>query len=191
MKVAILAGSVRPGRQSHKVAYYLKKQLVERDIETDLIDLRKNPLPIFGTGTDSEKDSEANIQNLNTRLDRADAIILVTPEYHGSFSGALKNTLDYFSGEFSKKPIGVATASAGKMGGINASTQLQHVILSLGAYPLPLKLLVPDIGNALNDSYEPQNERLRKSAHKFLDEFLWFAEAVNEKKRENYNVMIE
>lgn len=193
MRVAILTGSVRPERQSHKVAYYLKKQLQERNIETDLIDMRYNPLPIFGSEsyTDRQSDYETTISNLSERLQNVDAIIIVSPEYHGSFSGVLKNALDYFWDEFSKKPIGVAAASSGKMGGINASSQLQHVILSLGAYPVPLKLLVPEIDGALNEEYEPQNERLRKSAQKFLDEFLWFTEAVNEKKREVNNVMIE
>jgi azobenzene reductase len=186
MRIALLTGSVRPERQSHKVAYYLKKELEQRKIQTDLIDVRHNPLPVFGyeSGSNGQPDYESTAREISERLGRADAIIFVTPEYHGSFSGVLKNTLDYFWSEFSKKPIGVAAASAGKMGGINASSQLQHVILSLGAYPAPLKLLVPEIDNALNDLYEPKNEGLKKSAHKFLDEFIWFADAVYRKKEQ-------
>ncbi len=186
MRIAILTGSVRPARKSHKVAYYLKEQLEERNTVTDLIDMRNNPLPIFGSETDTDRQSEfeTTIRNISDRLQNADAIIFVTPEYHGSFSGVLKNTLEYFWSEFSKKPIGVATASSGKMGGINASSQLQHVVLSLGAYPVPLKLLVPGIDNAFDESNKPRNEQLKKSVNKFLNEFLWFADAIYRKKEQ-------
>jgi azobenzene reductase len=88
MKIAILNGSVRPERQSHKVAYYLKKRLQERNIETDLIDMRDNPLPIFGIETDTDRQSEyeTTVRDISVRLQNADTIIFVTPEYHGSFS---------------------------------------------------------------------------------------------------------
>jgi azobenzene reductase len=182
MKVAILTGSVRPGRESHKAAYYLKNKLSERNVETDLIDIIDYPLPVMGHHNDGNADIPELVRDLSDRLHAADAIIFVTPEYHGSISGALKNTLDYFWSEFSKKPIGVAAASAGKFGGINASNQLQHVILSLGAYPVPRKLLVPEVQTAFDNSYTPQNDQLIRSTETFLDEFLWFAESVYQRK---------
>ncbi len=141
MKVAILLGSLRIGRQSHKIARYLKTRLHEKDVIADLIDLAENPLPIMKIHPQHPPEA----QQISVRLQEADALLFVTPEYHGSFSGVLKNAIDYFWEEFQKKPIGVVTVSAGKMGGINASTQLQHVILSLGAFALPTKLLVPEI----------------------------------------------
>lgn len=176
MKIAILLGTVRTGRQSHRLARYVAKSLNELGIESDLIDLQKIPLPVYGTETSQ------HIENIGSRLKNADAIILVTPEYHGSFSGVLKNALDHFWSEFQKKPVGVVAASSGRMAGINASTQLQHVILSLGAFPMPSKLLISDIGQAFNESSEPQQEQIVKRTNKFLNEFLWFAEAIYQKK---------
>lgn len=183
MKVAIITGSVRNQRKSHRAAYYITNKLSEGGVETDLIDLAETSLPILGM-QDEVSDFKANVEHVGSRLDAADALIFVTPEYHGSISGVLKNALDHFWEEFKKKPIGVVAASAGKMAGINASTQLQHVILSLGAYPVPLKLLIPEIHNAFDGSFKPQNEQVVKSANKFLKEFLWFARALYEKKRE-------
>lgn len=176
MKITLLSGSVRPERQSHQVAKYLQKQLLGRNQEADLIDLAETRLPIFATpGSD---DPSQAINDIAERLEKADALILVTPEYHGSFSGVLKNALDHYWAEFDKKPIAVATASSGRMGGINASVQLQHVILSLGAYPLPLKLLTPEVSKAFDESGNLINDRVERSAKKFLDEFLWFASAL-------------
>lgn len=166
MKVAILIGSVRPGRQSHKIAWYLEGRLQQQGICTDLIDL----------GNQSTEKSAV------TRVQEAEALIFVTPEYHGSFSGVLKITLDEMGPECYQKPIGVVTVSSGKMGGINAAVQLQHVILSLGAYALPGKLLIPDVQTAFDDSFQLVNERTIKSANKFLSEYLWFASALLEKK---------
>lgn len=182
MKVAILLGSVRMGRQTHKAAYYLKNELINRDIETDLIDLAEDSLPVLKERVDHHPEPPENALEISERLDQADALLLVTPEYHGSISGALKNAIDYYWSEFQKKPIGVVTASAGKFGGINASTHLQQIILSVGAYPMPLKLLVPQVHNSFDESFEPQNEKIEQSTENFLDEFLWFADALHQKK---------
>lgn len=181
MKIAILSGSVREERQSHKVSYFLKRVLEKRNVEADLIDLAKEPLPIMGqNGNDSK--TEQHIRQISRRLQESDAILLVTPEYHGSFSGVLKNALDHFTPEFQKKPVGVAAASAGRMAGINASNHVQHVILSMDAFPLPLKFLVPEIHLSFNDNFEPQNEAIETSADAFLDEFLWFSDALYQKR---------
>lgn len=95
MKIAILLGAVRPGRQSHKAAYYLGKLLKEHDVEADVIDLLKTPLPVFGSHDDNPVAGKV-VENIRLRLEEADALIFVTPEYQGSFSGALKNALDYY-----------------------------------------------------------------------------------------------
>lgn len=179
MKITIVLGSVRNERQSHKLAHFIKQQLSRREIETSLVDLSETPLPIFGQdGADT-----THVSPIGKQLKQSDAMIFVTPEYHGSFSGVLKNMLDYYWAEFQNKPIGVATASAGRMGGINASSQLQHVILSLGAYPLPLKLLVPEIHEAFDDDFSPLNDSVTDNTGKFLTEFLWYADAIYRKKQ--------
>ncbi|AUX44583.1 FMN reductase [Sorangium cellulosum] len=183
MKIAIVLGSVRAGRQSHKVAYYLEKKLRERGVAADLIDLAEDPLPVLDERAGRHPQVQAKVESLSARLHAADALLFVTPEYHGSFSGALKNALDYFWEEFNKKPIGVVAASAGKMGGINASTQLQHVVLSLGAFALPTKLLVPEVQGVFDDALQIKSEGVAKLATRFLDEFLWFAGAIVQAKR--------
>lgn len=186
MKIAILLGSVRKERQSHKIAHYLQTRLQEKGIIADLIDLAENPLPI----KDIHPQLPPEVQPISDRLREADALLFVTPEYHGSFSGVIKNAIDYFWVEFQKKPIGVVTVASGKMGGINASTQLQHVILSVGAFALPTKLLVSEVQTAFDDSYQPVKEGLINSVNKFLDEYLWLADAVYQKKSENRQVAL-
>ncbi|MBC9797679.1 NADPH-dependent FMN reductase [Sinomicrobium weinanense] len=186
MKTTIVLGSVRNERQSHQLARYIQQQLANKGIGTDLVDLSETPLPIFGQqGADT-----THVASIRKQLEQGDALIFVSPEYQGSFSGALKNMIDYYKPEFQQKPIGVATASSGKMGGINASSQLQHVILSLGAYPLPRKLLVPEIHQAFDDNLSPINDSITDHTHKFLEEFLWYADAIYRKKKAEETVMV-
>jgi azobenzene reductase len=93
--------------------------------------------------------------------------------------------LDYYWAEFKHKPMGVIATGSGRMGGINASTQMQHVILSLGAYPVPYKLLVPQIQHAFDEQMQPVNAELVKGTGRFLDEFLWFANAIVQAKAQS------
>jgi NAD(P)H-dependent FMN reductase len=172
MKVVIIAGSIRSERQSIKVALLIDELIANKNIESILIDLAETALPLMGI---ENKDS-GNVETIRATLNGADAMIIVSPEYHGSFPGVLKNMLDHYWTEFHKKPIGVATASSGRLGGINASTQLQQLILSLGAYPVPLKLIVPEVQDAFDDQLKPRQEWLINAANKFIEEFLWFAE---------------
>ena len=113
------------------------------------------------------------------QLDGSDAIILISPEYSGSYSGVLKNALEYFGPhEFRKKPIGVVSVSAGRLGGVNASTQMQLLILAIGGYPMPLKLLVPEVQKAFDSNGDPVDEYFQNTAQRFLDELIWFTEAI-------------
>ena len=185
MKCAIILGSIRIGRQSHRIAYYLENRLRERGVEVIMIDLAEHPLPMMEEDNGRLRSPADDISIIGTQLKEADSMILVSPEYHGSFSGVLKNALDFYWAEFKKKPIGVVTTGSGKMGGINASTQMQHVVLSLGAYPLPTKLLIAEIQHAFNDQYEPLREDIVKNTDRFLNEFTWFAGAIVKAKSES------
>ncbi|MCC5940562.1 MAG: NAD(P)H-dependent oxidoreductase [Balneolaceae bacterium] len=182
MKVTILLGSVREGRESHRPAHYVALKLKEKEIETDLIDLAADPLPIMGHEAGYDKQAKDRIEQISKRLNKSDAIIFVTPEYQASFSGVIKNAIDHFYSEFHKKAIGVVATSAGGMAGINASSQLQNVILGIGAFPMPMKLLVPHVQNAFDDLLEPHNEKIANMTEQFLDEFIWFSDALVKKK---------
>jgi azobenzene reductase len=138
MDILIISGSVRTGRKSHDVAVELQKRFVTHGLaKTHVLDLAAYSLPVleekFLSGSETMPEGLSEIQHM---LDSADAMVFLSPEYHGSYSGALKNALDYFWKEFMRKPIGVVAVAAGSHGGINASTEMQQLILSLGAFPI-------------------------------------------------------
>lgn len=113
----------------------------------------------------------------------ADGIVVASPEYNGSFSGALKNAMDYFYKEYFKKPMAVMTVSTGKRGGINASHDLQKYILALRGYPLWFKLLVPRIRKSIDENGRIQDASLENAFERFASELMWFTDAIAQKQQ--------
>ncbi|MCI4668651.1 MAG: NAD(P)H-dependent oxidoreductase [Bacteroidia bacterium] len=183
MKVTIILGSIREGRKSDRVAKHLHALLEKAEgVEPYLLDLREHPLPQYEYRWADVESPDPNLPKVGQLLANSDGMILVSPEYHGSYTGVLKNAIDHYWKEFGKKVIGVVSTGSGRMGGINASTEMQQLILSLGAYPIPKKLLVPLIQEVYSPEGEPQNEKMEKDANKFVHEFLWLTQAVKTAK---------
>ena len=188
MNILIISGSVRTGRQTHKVAVELGNQLIEAGYQhTKVLDIAAYNLPVAEEQFGKIQQPVPGIEIIQQALHGADAMVFVSPEYHGSFSGALKNFLDYFSTEFFRKPIGVASVSTGRMGGINASSEMQQLVLSLGAFPMPVKLIVPLVHNAFAEDDTLKEDFQKAGFKRFVHEFGWFASAIAEKKKRDLN----
>lgn len=128
----IVVGSVRPGRIGLPIAQWVQ-QSVERDWQVDFADLAEIDLPFMDEPSHPSKREYTQQHTLDwsKRVDAADAIILVTPEYNHSFSPALKNALDYLSQEWWRKPVGFVSYG-GTSGGTRGVAVLQSVIAVLG-----------------------------------------------------------
>ncbi|MBS1626123.1 MAG: NAD(P)H-dependent oxidoreductase [Bacteroidetes bacterium] len=184
MNIIIISGSIRKGRRSHDVAVALAGRFHASGYKgAAIIDLAEYNLPVLEEQYDESTHTSGGLTDIQQKLDKADAIVFLSPEYHGSYSGALKNAVDYFSEEFKRKPIGVVSVGAGRMGGINASTDMQQLVLSLGAYPMPYKLLVSNVQQAFGENGEVADEFLTKNMDRFVSEFIWLAEAIRDKKQ--------
>jgi len=118
MHIAIISGSHRKGSQSARIAHYLAVRLliVEPTASADVIELTGNPLPLW----DDENNSRTTSPELQkiwdpyaTRLQAADGLIVVSPEWHGMVPAGLKNFFVYWSPkEVGHKPALITTVSA-------------------------------------------------------------------------------
>jgi NAD(P)H-dependent FMN reductase len=182
MNIVIISGSTRPERKSHQVALEVLNRVSKRDIITSaLIDIKEYNLPNLDYVYKNHPSPTEQMKELSRTIANSDGIIIVTPEHNGSYSGALKNTLDFFFGEFSKKVIGVVSVSAGKFGGVRAAMDLQKLILVLGGYPIPRFMTTPEVQNVFKDG-ALVDEAFGKRMDAFLDELLWLTEAVKNQK---------
>ncbi|MEM7103654.1 MAG: NAD(P)H-dependent oxidoreductase [Bacteroidota bacterium] len=186
-KIVIVSGSARLGRQTPKAVDYLNKVLSadSRVSAVTVLDVKEYNFPIMEERRGRNPNPPERLDEFGDIVETADALVFASPEYNGSFSGALKNTLDYFYQEYAKKPIGVCMAAAGAFSGVNASHDLQKYILTLGGFPMPRKLLVGKIHAAFDENGNPVEERLQKSFSAFAEDLLWLTEAIDNQKKRN------
>ncbi|MEM7656466.1 MAG: NAD(P)H-dependent oxidoreductase [Bacteroidota bacterium] len=184
MKIAIILGSVRTGRKSHLVDNYLVRLLqAEEGVSPNLLDLKEYDLPLLSDCWAKQDPPPESLVQFGDALQQADGILLISPEYHGSYIGVLKNALDHYWQEFQHKPMGVVSTSTGKFGGINGSIHMQQLILSLGAFPIPKRWVVPHIQEVFDPTGNLTDPSAQKGAHLFLKEFLWFTKAITQAKQ--------
>lgn len=173
MKITIILASVRSERQTDKLAKYIYSKLKERT-DVYLLDLRYEVLPPFGYPY--QKDNI--IEEVQMLLEESDGFIFVSPEYHQTYSAVLKNMTEYYWREFNKKPIAVAATSAGKLGGVQASIQMQSLVLALGSYPIPQRLLISEVHDGFDENSKPLNVHIENDVKTFLDDFIDFSTAL-------------
>ena len=179
-KITILYGAIREGRLSIRAAKAMNNALqASGKADVTFIDIKDYNIPVMEARLKDMENPPANLLEISKALETADGILFVTPEYNNSYSGAIKNTIDYFTKEWAKKPIGICCGSNGKQAGINASNLLQLLVLALGAFPMPYKFLVPELHLSLDEEGVPQNETIQKNLDRFVKEYLWFVEAIS------------
>jgi NAD(P)H-dependent FMN reductase len=182
MKIEIISGSPRKNSTTIRVTFYLKKWLEENtDHELGLIDLREWDLPPLETVFSSVTNTPDAYKSLTERMFAAEAFILISPEYNGSYSPAMKNLLDHFPKQH-HKPFGIVTASPGALGGVRASQQMQLLVNALFGIASPYMLIIPAVDKKFNDKGELLDEGFQNSVHNFISEYLWLAEKVVKEK---------
>ncbi|RZM07367.1 MAG: NADPH-dependent oxidoreductase [Pedobacter sp.] len=175
MNIAILSASVRQGRNSHRVALYFQQYIQDNNIaNVDMIDLAEYNFPIFEERLQYMPAPEANVLDFQRRINEADGILLVTPEYNGGYPSSLKNVIDLLYKEWQKKPIALTTVSAGPFGGAQVTTSLVFSLWKIGAWVVPAMFPVPQVQNNYDENGVPkEKESTDKRAKKFLDELIW------------------
>ena len=179
MRIEIVSGSPRAASVTHRLVLFLKKYLTEKTEHTaNIIDVREWELPLLQEEVYAHngKAPEA-LQPLVKRMFEANAFILVTPEYNGSYTSALKNVFDHFPKQ-NHKAFGIVTASTGSLGGIRASQQMQLLINAIFGIASPYMLITPYIDKKFDADGNLTDPAFQKHIDVFVNEFLWLAENV-------------
>jgi NAD(P)H-dependent FMN reductase len=153
-----------------------------RRIETEILDLAEYDFPMIKERLRFRDDPPPQVLEFSERLSRSDALVIVTPEYNNSYPGVLKNCLDYFKPEYRRKPVGIVTVSAADFGGVNCLAQLRLVTLAMSAFPIPASLPIAKIEERLQEDGTPIDVSLDPKAETFLNELIWFTEAITARK---------
>jgi NAD(P)H-dependent FMN reductase len=177
--IAIISASVRTGRNSQRVALYLKQLLEEQDLAAaEILDLQAYNFPLFEERLRFQKSPSAAVLEFADKIKSADGVIIVSPEYNGGYPASLKNVIDLLTDEWQRKPIAISTVSAGAFGGIQEITSLQFSLWKMRAWTVSAVFPVARVQESFDaDGLPIDKQATDKRAMNFVRELLWCIEA--------------
>lgn len=179
ISIAIISSSIRRGRNSQRVALYLKNYLEDNKLASaDILDLKEYDFPLFDERLSRQNDPLPGAVEFAARVREADGVIIVAPEYNGGYPASLKNVIDLLYDEWRRKPVAISTVSDGPFGGIQAITSLQFSLWKIRAWTVPATFPVTKVMDTFNEDGTPADRAVAdKRAASFVSELLWCIEA--------------
>lgn len=180
LTIPVILGTVRDGRQSEHLAKFVLARLQARTgAQTYLVDPALHHFGnLTGRAIDVEQATTPEVRAFIEQMHAADGFVIVTPEYNFSFPGALKNLLDVTFKPWNRKPFGLV-GCGGISGGMRAIDSLRQVVSGLGAVCVPAHVPVQFITKTFGpDGPLVEAEAWTKRIDSFLDEVMWYAEAL-------------
>ncbi|HEX8145907.1 MAG TPA: NAD(P)H-dependent oxidoreductase [Pyrinomonadaceae bacterium] len=180
--IPVILGTARKGRASEMVARFVLGEVARREgVETELLDIGA-----LGLSTDDEGEAVKDAR-FSEQMSRADALVIVVPEYNHGYPGLLKHALDTNLKEYVHKAVGLCGVSAGGFGGTRVVENLLPVLRELGLVTIfwdvnfsAAHKLFDEAGALLDRSYV-------KRADQFLKELIWMAKVLRH-GRENISL---
>lgn len=179
-RLMIIVGSVRPGRVGLPIAEWVRDRAIAHGgFDVDFVDLLELDLPFMDEPNHPRLRNYTKQHTIDwsARVDAAEAVILVTPEYNHSYSPALKNALDYLSLEWWRKPVGFVS-----YGGVSAGSRgvvaLEPVVVGLGMVRVGAEVEIPFGGASVVDGVFTPSNKDDAVLGKLLTESALLAEAL-------------
>jgi len=181
--IPVILGTVRKGRASENVAKFVFDEVKKREgVETELIDIRELNFPSNDAG------EQIKAANFSAACERADGLVIVTPEYNRGYPGMLKHVLDSNLKEYIHKAVGICGVSAGGFGGTRVIESLLPVMRELGLVTIfwdgnfsGAQQLFDAAGNMKDRAVH------EKRMDKFLGELIWMSKVLRY-GRENISI---
>lgn len=174
VRILAFAGSTRIKSYNKKLAAVAAKGAEAAGAEVTLIDLRDYPLPLFDEDLEAMEGLPENARALRELFLSHDALIIANPEYNGSLSAVLKNTIDWLSRRqegdeplvcFKDKVALLVAASPGALGGLRALRHLQTVLMGIKVIVLPEQKAIPN-ANKVFDENGIADEKIRQDVER-------------------------
>ncbi|MEV7790584.1 NAD(P)H-dependent oxidoreductase [Streptomyces sp. NPDC087512] len=180
LAVTLIVGSNRHGRFGPVVADWLLDRLRRRDdLVPEVVDVAAADLPTSFART---PEATAALAEITPRLARADAFVVLTPEYNHSFPAGLKNLIDWHYAEWRAKPVGLVSYG-GLAGGLRATEHLRQVFAELHAVTVRDTVSFHNAGASFDDEGGLTDPTGPDAAVKtMLDEVVWWGRALREAK---------
>ncbi|MCT9145721.1 NADPH-dependent FMN reductase [Streptomyces violarus] len=178
LHVTLVVGSNRHGRFGPVVADWLLGHLRDRDdLVAEVVDVAEAELP---TSFEPTPEATAVLSGITPKLARADAFVVLTPEYNHSFPAGLKNLVDWHFAEWRAKPVALVSYG-GLSGGLRAVEHLRQVFAELHAVTVRDTVSFHNAGASFDDEGTLRDPAGPDAAAKtMLDQLAWWGEALRE-----------
>ena len=148
-KLLIFAGSIRQNSFNRKLAHVAADMARARGAEVTQLELADLDIPMYNADLEA-RGTPPDVMKLKQILFEHPAWIICTPEYNGSYTALLKNTIDWASSpvksdpawadgfkSFTGKVVGMLSASPGALGGLRSQSHLAPLLLNAGCWVAP------------------------------------------------------
>jgi NAD(P)H-dependent FMN reductase len=171
--IPVILGTTRKGRMSENAARLVRQELSKHPgVETELIDIAKLPLHTDDAG-EAVKDP-----GFSAQMDRADALVVVAPEYNHGYPGLLKHVLDSCLKEYIHKAVGIVGVSAGPFGGTRVIENLLPVMRELGLVTIFWDVNFSNVQKTFDATGALLDESYLRRIEKFLKELVWMGKTL-------------
>ena len=174
IKIAMISGSLRKGSFNTMLLKAVGETMSALEqVELDHISLSELDLPMFNEDLEAISFPESAL-DLKRRLIAADGVLISSPEYNGSFSGALKNAIDWASRPrpdeeslacFKGKVCALLAASPGAIGGLRGIRHVRQVLTQLQMHVIPQEFALGKAHEAFDDNGQLREEFARNMAN--------------------------
>lgn len=179
MELVIFGGALRSGSFNKKFAHAAELSAQKTGAKTHFLSLRDFQIPIYDGDDEDAQGIPDGVKRLGELIQKADGLIISTPEYNGSIPGVLKNAVDWLSRikpqPLQGKKLLLLAASPGALGGVRSLWHSRQPFEVLGVHVFPDMFGLAKANEAFdanNNLVDAKNqERLDKLVSSFIQSF--------------------
>jgi len=191
MKLLVFAGSTRQQSFNRRLAHVAAGLAREAGAEVTLLELADLDIPMYNADLEAQG-TPADVLRLKEAMDAHPAWVICSPEYNGSYTGLLKNTLDWASSPvaghpvwsngdrpFAGKVVGMLSASNGRLGGLRSQSHLAPLLLGLHCWLAPKAHAVHGAANAFDAHGALVHAHDQAGVRAVVEQVLWAARRLH------------
>ena len=189
-KLLVFAGSTRTQSWNRKLAGVAADLARTAGADVTHIELADFELPLYNADLEARGTPEPAIR-LKELFHAHPAWIICSPEYNGSYTGLLKNTIDWVSSPvkghplwssgtlpFEGKVVGLLSASPGALGGLRSLEHLAPLLLNLQCWAAPRQFALSRAAEAFDGKGQLVNEASRANVRAVVEQVLWASQRL-------------
>ena len=185
MKLLVFAGSTRQHSFNRQLAAIAATLARDAGAEVSHLELSDFDIPLYNADLEA-RGTPHDVIRLKRLMFEHPAWIICSPEYNGSYTALLKNTIDWASSPvkddpewssgtkpFRGKVVGLLSASPGALGGLRSLSHLNPLLLNLQCWIAPQQFALANARQVFGPDGAPPREVARKSVQAVVDQVLW------------------